>query len=204
MEKKEWIEGCTRVLTRLANVTVWDNFKFPKGGQVARVLGECYDALSKEYRIGYDRLVDFCICQVSAISRYRDSYRGRWNITHSFGAKAQCRYRQYNKSHRYSDTQWLARHKLSKESLVSLIRDRSHHPLERYIYPQYEEVTKRKWHSSDYGYVICGASTQMWTPFSPTCQKCTKASLCRERTEHVLHELYRLRIEAWNKHLLNE
>ena len=69
---------------------------------------------------------------------------------------------------------------------------------------QYEEVTKRKWHSSDYGYVICGASTQMWTPFSPTCQKCTKASLCRERTEHVLHELYRLRIEAWNKHLLNE
>lgn len=202
MEKKEWIEGCEKVFTRLANVTVWDDFKFPKGGQVTRVLGECFDTLSKEYMISYDRLVDFCICQVSAISRYDKNYRKKWKITHSFGAKAICRYRQYNKQRRYYDSEWLAKHKLSKGVLVSLIRDRSQHPLQRYIYPEYEEVTKRKWHSSDYGYIICGVSTQMWTPFSPTCQKCTKALLCQERTQHVLHELYRLRIEAWNKYRL--
>ena len=32
MERKEWIDGCRRLFTRLVRTTVWADFVFPTGG----------------------------------------------------------------------------------------------------------------------------------------------------------------------------
>ena len=82
-----------------------------------------------------------------------------------------------------------------------MVEDHSKHPLSIFIYPEYEEQTKRRWAAIELGYIICWHSTMMWTPFSPTCQRCINAELCRMHTERVHHELYRIRCEAWKKEI---
>ena len=199
MEKKEWIEGCKRVLTKLVKDTLWEDFRFPEGGSVDRQLESCFDKLSLSLCISYNRLVDFCVCQVSSMSDYDRKYRFRWNITHSFGDKAISRYMNYSTRMRAHDDKWLSSFGASRSKYVSMIEDCSKHPLAIFIYPEYEEHTKRRWMSNELGYLICGTSTLMWTPFSLVCQKCTNAPLCEKRTAHVHHELYRIRCEAWRK-----
>ena len=65
--------------------------------------------------------------------------------------------------------------------------------------PEYEETTKRRALSTTIGYYICASSTLLWNPFSPSCQRCTKKEVCLERTRLNYPELYRLRIEEFNK-----
>ncbi len=52
--------------------------------------------------------------------------------------------------------------------------------------------------STEVGYYICGASTLLWTPFSPACRACIRAALCRKRTEMIYGELYRIRMEEYS------
>lgn len=37
--KKEWIEGCKRVFTKLVKDTLWEDFKKPEGGLAERHIG---------------------------------------------------------------------------------------------------------------------------------------------------------------------
>ena len=189
MEKEEWIDGCRRVFTRLVRDTLWPDFRFPNGGSIGRRLGCCFDKLSRNLVISGDRLVDFCVCQVSAMYGYDNRYRFRWNITHSFGDKAIDRYHKYNRRMRVHDDRWLREHGLSRELLISLIKARRNHPLAKFIFPEYEEHTKSRLLSTEAGYIICGTSTLMWTPFSPACTRCGNAWLCQKRTAHVYPEL---------------
>lgn len=200
MERNEWINGCRRVFTRLVKDTLWRDFVLPGGGKVERCIGNCYDMLHKSVgTISPERLADYCICQVYAISRYDVTYRRRWNITHSFGEKAVGRYLEPTCMRQLYEDRWLRGFGLCRNDFSLMAGDHSKHPLAVFIYPEYEEHTKRRLLSTEVGYIICGASTLMWTPFSPTCTKCSNASLCRRRTEKVHHELYRIRCEAWNK-----
>lgn len=93
MERKEWIDGCRRLFTRLVRTTVWADFVFPTGGKSDRQLGMCFDGLCREVvSVSAERLSDFCICQTYAISGYDTAYRRKWNVSHSFGKKAIGRY----------------------------------------------------------------------------------------------------------------
>ena len=205
MEKKEWIEGCKRVFTQLVQATLWKDFRFPNGGMVERYIGNCYDTIKKvTISICKERLVDFCVCQVYAMRDFSSVYRKHWKVSHSFGEKALQRYHNNNHHQRYYENRWLENYKLSRETFVKLIADRSHHPLEKYIYPEYEDGTKRRLLSTDVGYIICGASTLMWTPFSPVCQECNNVELCRKRTSVTYRELYRIRCVAWEMKMSNE
>ena len=175
MERKEWIDGCRRLFTRLVRTTVWADFVFPTGGKSDRQLGMCFDGLCREVvSVSAERLSDFCICQTYAISGYDTAYRRKWNVSHSFGKKAIGRYLRSGKERRYR-------------------------PFGRFIYPEYEETTKRRLLSTEAGYLVCALSTLMWTPFSPSCSKCAKAEPCRRRTQARYPELYRIRCEAWRK-----
>ena len=144
-------------------------------------------------------------CPISAYARcmpFPDmppSYRGKWNISHSFGRKAADRYLHSGKERRYWEDRWLKGFGLSRDSLTQAMENRRGHPFGRFIYPEYEEITKRRLLSSEAGYLVCALSTLMWTPFSPSCSKCTKANPCRRRTEARYPELYRIRCEAWWK-----
>ena len=146
-----------------------------------------------------ERLSDFCICQTYAISGYDTAYRRKWNVSHSFGKKAIGRYLRSGKERRYREDRWLKSFGLSRHDLARAVEDRRSHPFGRFIYPEYEETTKRRLLSTEAGYLVCALSTLMWTPFSPSCSKCAKAEPCRRRTQARYPELYRIRCEAWRK-----
>lgn len=138
-------------------------------------------------------LPDICI------SGYDTAYRRKWNVSHSFGKKAIDRYLRSGKERRYREDRWLKSFGLSRHDLARAVEDRRSHPFGRFIYPEYEETTKRRLLSTEAGYLICALSTLMWTPFSPSCSKCAKAEPCRRRTQARYPELYRIRCEAWRK-----
>lgn len=141
MEKKEWIDGCRRLFTRLLRAAVWPDFQFPSGGKADRQLSACFDLLCREAgSVSPERLSDFCICQVYALSGYAPSYRGKWNISHSFGRKAADRYLHSGKERRYWEDRWLKGFGLSRDSLTQAVENRRGHPFGRFIYPEYEEI----------------------------------------------------------------
>lgn len=196
MERNEWRNNCRRLFTHLVRTTLWANFLFPAGGRVGKVLDACFERLEP---VSAERLADFCICQAYAISGYDAAYRRRWNISHSFGEKAVGRYLQSSRQRRYYEDCWLNDFGLSRQELTISVEDRSHHPLEKFVYPEYEEPTKRRLLSTEAGYVVCALSTLLWTPLSPSCRQCRHAEKCRLRTAARYPELYRIRSEARQK-----
>lgn len=196
MERDAWNDNSRRLFTRLVRATLWPDFVFPAGGRAGRVLSVCFDRLAP---VSAERLADFCICQVHAISGFGGDYRRRWDVSHSFGDKAVNRYLQAGRQSRYYEERWLKRFSLSREELAASVEDRSRHPFARFVYPEYEETTKRRLLSTEAGYAVCGMSTLLWTPFSPACLRCAHADRCRRRTASLYHELYRIRCEAWTR-----
>lgn len=189
----------TGVFSILMRAAVAPVFTFPKGGVAMRAVRSCLEMLEDYYgEISPERIVDFCTCQVHAISRFDQAYLRRWKVTHSFGKKAMERFTGNKQMHRYYEDRWLQENKLSRSILLPLIRDRREHPLARYIFPEYEEPTKRRALSTSAGYYICGISTLLWTPFSPACQRCRHAESCIGRTQLNYPELYRIRVEEYN------
>lgn len=191
-------EYCRRIFTLLMRQTGWKGFSFPGGGLSSRTVSNCLEALQKQYgEIGPERLVDFCVCQGYAISGYGEEYYCRWKVAHSFGSKAISRFTKSNAARRYYEDCWLKEYGLSRSALLICIADRSAHPYQRFVYPEYEEHTKRRLLSTEAGYTVCALSTLLWTPFSPTCRVCKLADACQKRTKEVFPELYRIRCEAW-------
>ena len=142
MERKEWIDGCRRLFTRLVRTTVWADFVFPTGGKSDRQLGMCFDGLCREVvSVSAERLSDFCICQTYAISGYDTAYRRKWNVSHSFGKKAIGRYLRSGKERRYREDRWLKSFGLSRHDLARAVEDRRSHPFGRFIYPAYEATS---------------------------------------------------------------
>lgn len=201
MERAEQIKCTVRVFTTLMR-QLFPRFSFPKGGVAAKTVSSCLDSLEAAYSAGLsrERIVDYCVCQVYAASRYDKGYvTGKWNITHSFGKKALERFKETGKAKKYYEDKWLRECALSRSMLLSLIENREKHPLYKFIYPDYEDVTKMRMLSSEVGYYICAVSTLLWTPFSPACRDCLKADLCKERTRSRYPELYRIRLEEFSK-----
>ena len=196
MERDEWKNNSRRLFTLLVRTTLWADFVFPAGGRTGRVLDACFDSLAP---VSAERLADFCICQVCAMCGFGTGYRRRWDIRHSFGGKAVERYLQADRKRRYHEDRWLKSFSLSRGELASLAEDRSRHPLAKFIFPEYEEATKRRLLSTEVGYAVCGMSTLLWTPFSPSCRRCACSGRCRRRTASLYHELYRIRCEAWTE-----
>lgn len=200
MEKERKIRAITSIFSILTKTAVAPAFTFPKGGIATRTVTSCLEVLEKIYQgqVSNERIVDFCICQVHAISRFPEGYYGKWKVTHSFGKKAIERFIGNKQVHRYYEDKWLNKYKLSRRVLLLEIQDKKEHPLASYIFPQHEESTKRRALSTSVGYYICGISTLLYTPFSPACQNCHKTNKCIERTRMNYPELYRIRIEKYN------
>lgn len=185
--------------TGLMRRMVLPSFIFPGGGATSRAVENCIEALEKSSgALERERIADFCICQVYALSRFGKEYLVRWRVTHSFGRKAQERFAKTSREKRYWEDRWLMTETLTRADVCRWLQDRRKHPLYRFIYPEYEEATKRRMLSTSVGYYICGVSTLLWTPFSSTCRECELAEACRQRTEQQYGELYRIRIEEWS------
>lgn len=193
-------ERCRRVFTLLMRQAGWKDFCFPGGGLSERAVSGCLETLQKLYgEVGPERVVDFCVCQGYAISGYGEEYHNRWKVAHSFGNKAVSRFTKSNAARRYYEDCWLKEHGLSRNALLACIADRSEHPYHRFIYPEYEEHTKRRLLSTEAGYAVCALSTLLWTPFSPACRECKSEDDCQKRTKDIFPELYRIRCEEWRE-----
>jgi len=165
-----------------------------------RAVGDCLKQLDNgSNTLSREKVVDFCICQVYAITGFDAGYMNRWKISHSFGSKALERFRNNSRGKRYYEDVWLHQNGLSREGLLEAIRDRSVHPLSKFIYPEHEDHTKARHFGSEAGLYICSVSTLMWTPFSPVCTDCANGSECKEMTRSRYPELYRIREEEFSK-----
>lgn len=183
----------------LMRITVQSTFAMPGGRLAEKQIDHALDYLTKHYgEVGLERMVDYCVCQVYRVSEFGADYLPRWKVSHSFGVKALTRFVTRKPGQKYYEDKWLARFKQTREDLLHEIEDRSVHPLFRFIYPDYEDSTKRRALSSVVGYYICGASTLLWTPFSKVCQSCTKSEACKIRTQKLYPEIYRLRVAEFN------
>ena len=198
MENEKKIEETIKVFTFLMK-RVFPAFKFPGGGAALRTVATCIDSLGSSGQPDRERMVDFCVCQVYALSQFGKDYETHWRVSHSFGQRAMRRFARTKREIRYYEDQWLRKNELNRKMLCELITDRSIHPQAKFIYPQYEDKTKKRLLGTVLGYYICGASTLLWTPFSPVCRSCPKAAACEHRTRLVFPELYRIRMEEFRK-----
>lgn len=188
------------VFTFLMRKAVDSGFRFPGGGVAQRTVASCMQRLDEGTgKLSRERVVDFCICQAYAITFYDHEYLRRWKPSHSFGSKALERFTGNTRARRYYEDIWLRKHTLTREGLVDMIRDRSRHPLSKFIYPQYEDATKARKAGTEAGLYICSVSTLMWTPFSPVCSDCSMAPACQHMTRELYPELCRIREEENGK-----
>lgn len=193
MENEKKIEETIKVFTFLMK-RVFPAFKFTGSAAAQRAVASCLGRLETSGCPDTERVVDYCVCQAYAVSYFGEDYKSHWRVSHSFGKRAFRRFAGMKREVRYYQDQWLKRNELSREMLCELIRDRSCHPQAKFIYPQYEDRTKKRMLGTLLGYYICGASTLLWTPFSPVCTACPKAAACEQRTRTVYPELYRIRV----------
>ncbi|MBF0575528.1 hypothetical protein IR022_06060 [Dysgonomonas sp. GY617] len=179
--------------------TLAPSFEFPGGGIALRSVTSCLNSLEAGCKsdLSAERLNAYCICQVYTISRFDTGYLSKWKVSHSFGKKAVLRFLSNTQNKKYFEDKWLKGIGLSRSSLRIEFRDRSEHPLMKFIFPEYEENTKRRMHSSEVGFYICQVSTLLWTPFSPSCQTCQNGVRCKEVCRKKYAELYRLRLEEF-------
>ena len=200
MGNERKIKAITTIFSILMKTAIAPAFTFPKGGIATQAVSSCLELLEEKYQgqVSNERIVDFCICQVHAISRFEKGYYAKWKVTHSFGKKAIERFKGNKQVIKYYEYKWLKEYKLSREALLMEIQDRSEHPLAAYIFTQHEEGTKKRVLSTPVGYYICGISTLLYTPFSLSCQNCRNAKKCIERTIKNFPELYRIRMEKYN------
>lgn len=189
-----------RLFCFLMRKTLMPTFNFPGGRLASDKVDTCLKSLTNEYgEVGLERLVDFCICQVYTIHNYGVDYIPKWKLSHSLGDRALERFTTRKQGQKFFEDRWLKEYGLSRHLLCEYIEDRSEHPYFKFINPQYEEVTKRRLLSSELGYYICGISTLMWTPFSPSCTACENAEKCEIRTQKLYPEIYRIRVAEHRK-----
>lgn len=174
------------------------SFRFPGGESGRRAVAGCLEVLRANGggELSDERIADFCVCQVHAISRFDAGYlTHRWMPAHSFGPKARERFAATTPVRRYHEDRWLQETGLVRTALPLLLKDRREHPLWQFLDPAYEEATKQRVVNTPVGYYVCGVSTLLWNPFSAACGECCRREVCRKRTAARYPELYRLRVE---------
>lgn len=188
------------VFSLLMQSTIKKSFSFPGGGISQKIVSSCIEALESECLNGLsrERIIDFCICQVYALSEFGPSYLKNWKVSHSFGKKAIERYRKTGSGKKYYEDKWLKKAGLNRENILNLFQDRRKHPLYKFIFPEFEEHTKLRMYNSEVGFYICQISTLLWTPFSSLCLGCKHQQRCIEALKLKFSELYRIRIEEYN------
>ena len=191
MERERWIKNTTIVFSEIVTKLMNPSFRFSKGGATIKTLDKFLDLFEKEFgAITQERLVDFCICTAYA---YRD--RDQWTIKQIFGPSSIKRMSENKHGTEYYQDKWLATRSLSRGYLISLIIDKSKHPLAKYIYMHSEENTKMRCHNQEIGYMICQNSTLGYSPLSEACKSCDFVEECKNATRTKYQELYRIRIE---------
>lgn len=187
--------------------TVQPSFRFSPATSIENKLDECCEALAVHYgKMSPERMVDFCVYQIYKGDRLLKTKGIHFKATNYLGATAISKFVERNLNGKFYEDQWLGSFGLCRDKLISLLDDRTNHPLYKFIYPEYEDRTKLRAVSTEAGYYICFSSTLLWTPMSRACKICTFVDRCKYRTAKRFPELYRLRMAEFDdrKEVLDE
>ena len=118
----------SRLFTVLMRRSVFPGFTFPGGKVAERRVDACLDYLTAHYGVvGPERMVDYCVCQVYAISYKGTDYLLKWKLSHSFGARACARFVTRKPGQKYYEDRWLKGLGFDREQLQGIIEDLSVH-----------------------------------------------------------------------------
>ena len=95
MERNDKTRVTVSLFETLVRRLIDASFRFPGGESGRRAVAGCLDMLRSNSggELSDERIADFCICQVHAISRFDGGYLAyRWIPAHSFGPKARKRF----------------------------------------------------------------------------------------------------------------
>ena len=131
MERNDKTRVTVSLFETLVRRLIDASFRFPGGESGRRTVAACLELLRTHGggELSDERIADFCICQVHAISRFDESYLScRWMPSHSFGPKARERFAATTPVRRYHEDRWLQQAGLSRAALPLLLKDRREHP----------------------------------------------------------------------------
>lgn len=196
MVKDDLIKKFITIYTRIERRCIHPQFSFPGGGKVYREMERFIERLEKEFgEISNSRIVDYCIC----LSHYRKDLKRAWKPSLSFGPKSIQRYIDFKGGKRYYEDQWLKENGLTRSKLEAIISNSTVHPFAQYIYIEAEEQTKKRAQKLKMGVLMCARSTLLYTPFSNACTYCDSNIECKDLTQKLYPELFRMRLERWQK-----
>lgn len=187
------------VYTEIARRLVDREFSFPEGGKANRSLLQFITEFAEQCGgiISSERIVDYCVFQ---LHKNRLSPYQRKLALSAFGHVAQQKYLSMSSPQkRYMEDQWLSGANITRQQLIKLICVNREHPLAKYIYMPSEEPTKRRCHNTEIGYMFCQRSTLGYSPFSEACGNCNFVDACKKATAEKFPELYRIRLERYDK-----
>ena len=193
-QKRKIRTAYTEIMRRLID----RDFAFPAGGKVNIQLSKFIEQFTAYCGGAFNdaRLVDYCVFQ---IHKNRNAKFQKNLAVTAFGQTAFNKYKAMaGKNKKYVEDKWMSEKQLDRTYLTRLIADKEH-PLAKYVYMPSEEMTKKRFFNTDTGFVLCSVSTLMWSPFSETCNACNNQTVCKGITKERYPELYRLRIEEYDK-----
>lgn len=194
--EKEYLNNISKVYTVLLQAVYAPSFKVSQGGASQKALTRILEMMEKDYgQITGERMVDFCISAAYANRAHLSS-----DITRIFGPASWERYKMEKHQVDWYQDKWLEKFQIDRVDLYNLVKDRSEHPLMKFLYMESEEPTKTRLFNTNAGYAICQMSTLGWSPLSECCQQCVFTDDCKQRTEKNYPELYRLRCDYAKKY----
>ena len=199
MERDRKHKLIKHVFNFLMQETTRKDFALSRGGKTDLIINNCLDMLEKKYgNIGPKKIIDYCICQVYVANKYEHTLK-YGTVFHFFGDKAVGRFVNSPQGIAYYEDKWLKEHSLSRANLVKRFGDEIENPLHRFVFPEYEERTKKRVLNQEAGFIICLSSTLLWTPFSATCLSCRWQERCKQAARDMYPKLYSLRIVEYQK-----
>lgn len=193
---KEEIKNLANVYTVLLKAVYTPSFSIPMGGKNTSCLSRILEAMEKDFgSITGERMVDFCVSAAYANREHLSK-----DIARVFGPAAWNRYKNEKHQSDWYQDKWLAQNNIDRVNLYELIKDRSEHPMQKYLYMESEEYTKKRLINSNAGFYLCQVQTLGWSPVSECCNMCVNVEKCKEKTNNKYPELYRLRCEYAEKY----
>lgn len=190
------IKKCIIIYQAITKKAYNNQKSFPGGGKDMRMMENFVNLLSKEYgNVSNERIVDYCV----SLLHYRQDTPRTLTINLVFGKASIDKYKRFNKGKRFFEDKWLQEYGLERTQLLKLIKERTKHSLSKYIYIEAEDVTKSRSVKLWLGPSFCERTTTLFTPFSPICQDCKMKEECIENTKRLFPELYRIRMDKWQK-----
>lgn len=181
------------MVERLAECGAIRPLKVGDGAQHRRILSQFTDNMRKAFgAVTVERIADVLVAEAYTLAKGGE---GKYGLSRLVGPEAVERAVRMKRGFKFYQDTWLKDCGVTRDELIRTARDRSVHPLDRFIYMPAEDTTKAAHLNTRAGFLKCRLSTSGWSPESPACARCRFAAQCGKDLRELNPELHRLRKE---------